>query len=69
MNNTERGSHSYRLWLLRSLLGGPWDLVTTYTGIITQNIIGATPISPVGGIISRVIIPAISSYYVPWASK
>ena len=57
--------------LIRGLLGGPGDLVTTYNGILrltTYNgiisllIIEVTPMSPFRGIISRVIIPVICSY-------
>ena len=55
--------HSFLIFR-QALLGGPWDLVTTYNWdyIITLLLIGVTPLSPFRGIISRIISPAISSY-------
>ena len=43
------------------VLGGPWDLVTTLTGVITLLVIGLAPINPFRGIISKVVSPVISS--------
>ena len=53
----------------RAILGGSWDIITTYNWDITLLIIGVTHLSPYGGIISRVVIPVISSCQVSWASK
>ena len=45
------------------LLGGSWEIVTTYNwGYITLLEIGVTPIRKLRGVRSRVISPVISSY-------
>ena len=46
---------------LTALLGGPWDLVTTYNWGYNPTHNWVTPISPFREIISRVISPVISS--------
>ena len=52
----------FRAWhfllaeLHRSLLGGPWDLVTPFNWDVITLIIGVTPISPFREIIIRRVI-------------
>ena len=43
-------------------LGGPWDLVTTYSWDDNLTYNWVTPISPFRGIMSRVISPVITNY-------
>ena len=51
-----------KMWTLLTLLGGPWDSVTVYNWAYNptynplNGLIGVTPI------ISRLIVPVISSY-------
>ena len=56
---------SSRDWIPKSHecdLEAPWDLVSLITRSITSLIIGVTLISPLRGIIPRVISPVISGY-------
>ena len=48
--------------IIRHPLGGPWDLVTTYSWDNNPTYNWVTPISPFRGIISRVTSPVISGY-------
>ena len=44
------------------LLGGPWDLVTTYSWDYNPTYNWGNPLSPFRGIIRRVISLLVSSY-------